>query len=145
MSGKPAAMFVGDTLAVVWSEIRDGALDVFGSFVRLPPNAYGVAVPHEAIDPRPGNISRPLIIGLAPNPARGSISVAFELVRRSGVAVEIISIQGKLERRIELGELHGGRHTEQIPLDGTLPGNYILRLVSGFGSVTTKLVVAPQP
>jgi hypothetical protein len=108
--------FIGDSLAIVWKEMRGGVSDIFGTIVPLDPvPSFPSSVPRKAHD---GARLR-----LVPNPASG-----LTLLRRrdAGHVAEIIvtDLQGRvvLSRRAEAGE-------EMIELDtSALPaGVYLVR------------------
>ena len=156
----PSALFRNDSLHIVWDDTRNGGHDIYTTRAAVVPMPRDSSIAHDStlpdvVTPHFGTIiTLPPYVGssevpapvnaIYPNPAVLSTTLDFYLSFRSNVAVEICSMEGRIERRIDLGELHTGRQRESISLDGILPGNYMLRLVSEFGSVTTRLVVAPQ-
>ncbi len=86
-----------------------------------------------------------LALAAAPNPSRGSTSIAFGLPAAGGVRLAVYDLQGRRVRELIACDLPAGRHVARW--DGadaqgvpTAAGAYLLRLETPSGARVTKLV-----
>ena len=81
-------------------------------------------------------------LSVSPNPARGQISVLYDVPRQSRVSVGVYDAGGRLVRSLSEGNVSPGRYKVKLPSDVLPAGIYFLRLdTPGFRSVK-KAVVA---
>jgi hypothetical protein len=94
----------------------------------------------------PGD-ARAALIGVAPNPFRGSAAVRFRLAETSDVAFDVFDVQGRLARRIPAARLAAGPHSLEWDgrLDSGAPaasGVYVGRVRAEGLAWTVKLYLA---
>lgn len=70
---------------------------------------------------------------LSPNPTKGALTATFELTTSDDVSFSVISIDGKLARRIERQDFGPGKHELRLNVDGLANGEYILRMTNRRG------------
>ncbi len=89
-----------------------------------------------------GNVPSQWALSVSPNPARGPLSIRYDVPTQSRVSVGVYDVDGRLVRSLSEGDVAPGRHEAKLPA-GELPaGIYFLRLdAPGFRSVK-KAVVA---
>lgn len=83
-----------------------------------------------------------LSLAVAPNPFRTGAAVSFSLPAPAGVSLKLFDVGGRLAATLAQGPMPAGNH--RVSLDRTtLParGVYLLRLETGTGTATRKLVV----
>lgn len=66
-----------------------------------------------------------------PNPARGAVTLPFELPEASDVTVEVYDALGRLVARIEVGERAAGAHEAALDGRALAAGAYVVRLTTG--------------
>ena len=79
-----------------------------------------------------------------PNPFNDLINISFNLPVKSGVEMAVFSLDGKLIKKIVIGELQPGWHSQQLSAaeTGLAPGTYLLKvLVDG---IETSLKIVRQ-
>ena len=82
------------------------------------------------------------LAGLRPNPAQGSLSVAFSLPDGSSARLELLDLAGRSVIIRDVGALGRGAHVIEMGRGQTVaPGVYFLRLSGPNGSLTTRAVV----
>jgi hypothetical protein len=81
--------------------------------------------------------------GLRPNPAVGSLKVAFTLPANSPATLEIFTVAGRRVLQQDVGSYGVGDHVLDLGRStGMRPGVYWIRLTQGGKSLTTKGVLA---
>jgi subtilisin family serine protease len=125
--------------AVVYDEPIGPKVNAF-SAVSSVPTAVAVAE-------RPPSVER---VRAAPNPVVGSGAIRFDLARGGSARLSIYDASGRLVRVLVRGVFTAGPHV--APWDGRsdvgvrLPAAvYFARLESGSATVTTKVILMPQP
>jgi len=88
-----------------------------------------------------------LTLGVRPNPARESVTLAFGNPVAGPVALEVFDAGGRLVRRVVDADLPAGSHTLSWDLrdaagSRAASGVYFARLVSGHQTVTRTVVLA---
>ena len=96
------------------------------------------------------NAARSYSLGLDqnyPNPLNPETSITFTIPQRSRVILKVFNVKGELVRTILEGDAEAGEHT--IRWNGinekgarVVTGIYFLRLETGIGTLTRKMVVA---
>jgi hypothetical protein len=81
-----------------------------------------------------------LAMETAPNPATGSLRVAYTLPRRSHVTIELFSVIGERLHAIDPGTMEAGDHTVELDLAPLPAGAYLLRISAG-GRAVSRLVI----
>jgi hypothetical protein len=124
----------------------DGSVDLAvgaGSRVTLLLNRKGVAAV-----PAPVATARLQLARIAPNPARGPLSLAFELPAAGRATMKMYDLAGRLVRVLVDATLDAGRHS--VAWDGrdaagnTLgTGVYLVDLRQGGERASRKLVFCP--
>lgn len=66
-----------------------------------------------------------------PNPASGSVQVAYRLAEAGEVVIEVLDGVGRRVRRIDLGMQSAGAHRAELDLRALASGQYILSLETG--------------
>ncbi|MFM8951362.1 MAG: choice-of-anchor V domain-containing protein [Bacteroidota bacterium] len=79
-------------------------------------------------------------IAIHPNPVTDNINLSFQLLSSEEVAVQILSLEGKLVETAIQEKLQSGKHNLVIPAP-TQKGIYLLELDHSSGSITRKIVV----
>jgi hypothetical protein len=90
-------------------------------------------------DPKP--ISNETGMKIFPNPASDKATVAFELEQASHVELNMYDLQGKLVRHLDLGMRPEGRHDVILNCGSLQNGTYILNLIKGNSSASSKLII----
>jgi hypothetical protein len=76
-----------------------------------------------------------------PNPSAGPLSIALSLPRSAPARLEVVDVMGRRAIDRDLSALGAGRHVIALDEAGALaPGVYLLRLVQGEESRTTRLL-----
>ena len=76
---------------------------------------------------------------LSPNPTDGLVTIATAVAGETGAVVVVSDYMGKELQRIET--IPAGLSNQQINLTGKASGLYLVRLVTGKGSVTQKVLL----
>ena len=79
--------------------------------------------------------------GAEPNPARGTLKVAFTLASAERATLEALDVMGRRVARCEVGSLGAGRHVVDLGTPRLKTGLYFLRLTQAGQMVTTRAVV----
>jgi hypothetical protein len=83
------------------------------------------------------------LAGFRPNPAVGSLQIAFTLADDSAAAVEVFAVNGRRVLAREVGSLGAGDHVLDVAREMALqPGVYWIRLTQAGTSLTRKGVLA---
>lgn len=146
------AMVAGDTLSLLFGDLappQEGArtwlLEATGTPVA--PSLAHLLAGRLAKDEPSGLPTAFAVHPAAPNPAHGTVRLAFDLPRRTSVRLEIFDPQGRRVRRFD-GEYAAGRQALEWDLRHTngprlAPGIYSFRVVAGTFRAQRKLVVLP--
>lgn len=76
-----------------------------------------------------------------PNPAAGSVTVAFDLPEGGPVLVDLVDALGRRVAVVADGERGAGTHTVAVGMSRLAPGVYTVRLRSGAGHSARRLTV----
>jgi hypothetical protein len=79
-----------------------------------------------------------------PNPAQHTVFVEFFLPNAETVHMELLSVDGRPQRRLSPTKMPAGHHTVALDLDHLSSGTYLLRLVTGSSVRMKRLVVQNQ-
>lgn len=123
------------------------ALTVLSGYVAMPPSfkldscsilkiKYWSEIPiqEDVVD-----YSTMINLSVYPNPSEGIINVNYNLVEPEQVKFEIYDPQGKIIYSKDMNTQDAGYHSEQIPLEATIPsGVYMLRI-----NIGRNLIVKP--
>jgi len=80
-------------------------------------------------------------ISIYPNPVVSSATVAFDLDKNSNVEMNIYDIQGRVVKTVSRKNLKSGHQTLSVNVNDLNKGTYIVRLVAGSKSATSKFVI----
>lgn len=101
-----------------------------------PVPAVGCAALSAVVSAEPAAISNAARLGIAPNPANGSVRISYTVSERAPTRLEIFDLQGRLVRNLIEGSPSIGRH--EVVWDrrdrhgrGVRPGLYLCRLTVG--------------
>jgi hypothetical protein len=77
-----------------------------------------------------------------PNPFNDLLNISFNLPEKSGVEMAVFSLDGKLIRKIVIGELQPGWHSQQLPATetGLVRGTYLLKILVNGIETSLKIV-----
>jgi len=118
----------------VWTKVREpGSYQVWGR--TLPAGGFdgpaaGAVVP-----------SRGLALGVSPNPASRGMVVNYSLPAAGNVSLKLYDVSGALAKTVACGYVLPGSHTVSLSRQNLARGAYILKLESGAGNVTRKLII----
>jgi hypothetical protein len=76
-----------------------------------------------------------------PNPAEGTTTIRFELLRDRSVSLEVRDMQGRLVTRLDRGQLGAGKHGVTIDVSGYAQGMYTYSLVADGLRFTKKMTI----
>ncbi|MCA9726968.1 MAG: CHRD domain-containing protein [Candidatus Eisenbacteria bacterium] len=93
--------------------------------------------------PEPSILSAQLQLRTAPNPTRGLAAISYRLPESSFVALRIYDAQGALVHTLANETQEAGSHEVEIDGSGWSGGIYFVRLETGLGSATRKLILVP--
>ncbi|MCI1189407.1 T9SS type A sorting domain-containing protein [Hymenobacter sp. DH14] len=82
-----------------------------------------------------------LKMALAPNPASGSLRVAYELPAASNAVIEVQNLLGQRVQALAPVFQAAGAREQQLSLAGVAPGIYLVQLKTADLTQTTRLVV----
>lgn len=119
----------------VWADGRsnDGNIDIYAAFFPLGGEVTAL--------PEIQTVTDKFAVGLpSPNPGKGVSRIDIELKEATEVALQLFGPQGRLLRQQALGQLPAGNHRLDIGLDGLPDGAYLLRVQTGFGVQSRRLV-----
>jgi len=100
-------------------------------------NQYVNAVPEEALS---GRMTKPSL-RLYPNPVVDITSLNYTLPVNAKVTVNIFDLNGRMVKSIELSQQYAGIHQTNVDCSSLNRGTYIMQIVAGKESSTTKFVV----
>ncbi len=94
-----------------------------------------------AADDWPAGVPRELALGPAyPNPFNATLSIPFALPKAAEVRLELFDITGRQRAVLAEGMYTAGTHRVQWNAEAVGSGVYLVRLIAGDRSVTTKVV-----
>jgi hypothetical protein len=106
-------------------------------FLTVKYEANGIGILESGEQPKP---AAPSLV-VAPNPAHGFAMAGYSSRRPGTSQLKLYDVDGAVRATVELGELPAGKHWARVDL-GRLPkGVYILKLLSGPETATSKLVI----
>jgi hypothetical protein len=82
-----------------------------------------------------------LKMALAPNPASGSLRVAYELPAAGSASIEVQNLLGQRVQSLAPVFQGAGSREQQLSLNGIAPGIYLVQLKTADLTQTTRLVV----
>jgi hypothetical protein len=143
--------FIGDYIgsdaydsvyAAAWTENRTDVSVVGDVFVY-------VATPKSTTSPVVG-VNQPVVIrsnklwlsAPQPNPIRnGLLTFSYYLPNSGPLNIELFSIAGIKARTLSVGKSEDGTFTKECSIDGLPSGEYLLRLVTDYGTAEKKVVI----
>jgi len=130
----------GSTLAVSDALGRPlGVVGAGGSLALASGARFRLALSGEAAE------SLPLALALgpvAPNPTRGSATLAFSLPEAGPVRLAVYDVLGREVVRLADGEVPAGEHRASLPEGALAPGVYVVRLEAGGEVLARAFTVA---
>jgi hypothetical protein len=78
---------------------------------------------------------------LFPSPARGNVTLRYELSESGPAQIEIYNLLGQRVRTVLDRRQRGGRYEETLDLSGLASGTYVVRLTTGGTVQTERLTV----
>lgn len=77
------------------------------------------------------------------NPAKNTVELCYEIIRKSKVNIKVFDLSGRLIRKWDEGIKEQGFYTKvwDLKKDGIRPGIYLLRFENEGKKITRKLVV----
>jgi hypothetical protein len=82
-----------------------------------------------------------LKMALAPNPASGSVSVAYDLAKATTATVKVQNLLGQTVRELAPVRQSAGSQSQELALQGLAPGLYLVQLQTANVAQTSRLVV----
>ncbi|GAC1383138.1 MAG: hypothetical protein NVSMB30_30710 [Hymenobacter sp.] len=82
-----------------------------------------------------------LSLSLAPNPASGLVSVAYELPTAATATITVQNLLGQTVRQFAPVQQGAGARDQQLSLQGFAPGVYLFQLKTGTQTQTARLLV----
>ncbi|MDO7884161.1 alpha-amylase family glycosyl hydrolase [Hymenobacter cheonanensis] len=80
-------------------------------------------------------------LSLAPNPAAGTTTVAYQLPTAATASIAVQNLLGQTVRQLAPARQAAGAQTQTLSLQGLAPGVYLVRLQAGELTQTTRLLV----
>ena len=121
-------------------QARVRVLDPVVPSVAATSDSVFTVMPAELADAGPAARAGFALLGVRPNPARGTARVSFALA--DGPArLELVDLAGRRVRSLALRDGAGTRHVELDDLGALRPGLYLVRLAQAGRHATRKLVV----
>jgi len=80
-------------------------------------------------------------LSLAPNPAAGTTTVAYQLPTAATATLVVQNLLGQTVRQLAPARQAAGAQAQTLPLQGLAPGVYLVRLQAGELTQTTRLLV----
>ncbi|QKG55626.1 T9SS type A sorting domain-containing protein [Hymenobacter sp. BRD128] len=80
-------------------------------------------------------------LSLAPNPAAGTTTVAYQLPTAATASIAVQNLLGQTVRQLAPARQAAGAQSQRLPLQGLAPGVYLVRLQAGDLTQTTRLLV----
>ncbi|MCX6297162.1 MAG: T9SS type A sorting domain-containing protein [Bacteroidetes bacterium] len=82
-----------------------------------------------------------LALNLFPNPASDNVQVSYTLTAETTVTINLYDVTGKLVASDSKGAQDQGRHFAHINTSDLAKGFYTVKVATGFGQSTSKLIV----
>jgi PKD repeat protein len=79
---------------------------------------------------------------IAPNPAKDRAELHFSLNQAENTRVQLMDIQGRVVKQLELGNLSSGAQQSELDLSGLKSGMYMVNIVAGQQRFTKKLIIS---
>ncbi|MBM3214728.1 hypothetical protein FJZ36_07430 [Candidatus Poribacteria bacterium] len=147
----------GDEIAYVTFRVRELGAPVeksiaLRSIEAANPKARSLGVTIGATRFNPASVAwRPVLLQNYPNPFNPETWIPFDLIERSNVSIQILSMTGEVVRRIDMGQLDSGAYRTRDRAaywDGrndlgerVASGTYFYRIQAGTFGATRKLVI----
>ncbi|MGI4762268.1 MAG: T9SS type A sorting domain-containing protein, partial [Janthinobacterium lividum] len=80
-------------------------------------------------------------LSLAPNPAAGTTTVAYQLPTAATASLAVQNLLGQTVRQLAPARQAAGAQAQTLSLQGLAPGVYLVRLQAGDLTQTTRLLV----
>lgn len=80
-------------------------------------------------------------VSVSPDPAQNYAEITFSVPQQENVSVTLLSVDGKVSRKISEALFPSGKNIIPLDLTGIPAGNYLVRLVIGDTPVVEKIVV----
>lgn len=80
-------------------------------------------------------------MSLTPNPASDVAKLSFDLQKEAQIQIEIISLDGQVLNRQNLGSLSSGTYSEALDVQNLNAGMYMVKLVANQQAATMRLIV----
>jgi len=80
-------------------------------------------------------------LSVYPNPATDYVNVSYSLVTKTAVTIKVFDINGRLVKLVNLSEKQSGNQIEKIECGNFSRGTYIVQVLAGNSSKTSKFVV----
>jgi len=137
--GATAMVFVeGDTLYEYYNGVTNYGVIYIGTHGRgIFQSQDYVGIPE--INDRDITFSPEL--NVYPNPATVNTTISFKLQKRSSVNINVYDLSGKVVKTINLNQQSAGSHKQVIDCSGLPKGTYIINLLAGKNSATSKFIV----
>lgn len=82
-----------------------------------------------------------LKLAAAPNPAKETVSISYELPATATAAITVQNLLGQSVRQFPAVRQNAGLQAQNLPLQGLASGIYLVKLETGALTQTTRLVV----
>ncbi|MEI6852987.1 MAG: T9SS type A sorting domain-containing protein, partial [Bacteroidota bacterium] len=76
-----------------------------------------------------------------PNPVNDIVNIGYALTQKSSVTIKIYDLNGKVVKMVNKLNMLNGYHTEAINCTDLSKGTYIVQLLEGNNSLTSKIIV----
>ncbi|NTW32146.1 MAG: T9SS type A sorting domain-containing protein [Bacteroidetes bacterium] len=86
------------------------------------------------------NVYSPFTVSIYPNPVVDNATLSFTLPANGEVKVKIYDLNGKLVKYTDITSMPKGYHTYSIDCKGIQRGSYIVQMISGTESATTRFI-----
>jgi hypothetical protein len=80
-------------------------------------------------------------VNAGPNPARGTLAIAFTLPVAGAAALDLFDVRGRRVLHRDLAALAAGAHSEELARGGLATGVYIVRLTQGARMAQRKVAM----
>ncbi len=80
-------------------------------------------------------------LNIYPNPVKGNTNVSFTLSERNNVLINIYDFNGRIVKSINLNQQNSGSHKILINCDHLSTGTYLMQLITGNESLTSKFII----
>jgi len=121
----------GDAI-FAWADARSGIPQIYATRVSASGGVTGVVTSERATFG---------LEGLSPNPARGTVAIAFTLPDDHPATLEVLDVSGRRVAARAVGSLGAGRHVLRLAEPTLNPGLYFVRLVRGGRALTSRFSI----